>query len=105
MLLELGIHKGEKYPEELLLVDLTEENRRCALKHCRALLEDIPGFIDQGEMNKVYRHLGFVQGVFFASGMCSVGRLKEMNRRDPGVTGESETLFSTSSTRGISPSA
>lgn len=53
-----------------------------ALKHCAGMLDKMDGFIAEGRMDKVYRWLGFVQGVLWARGWFTLDTLKNHNKKD-----------------------
>ncbi len=55
---------------------------RHALGHCRRMLDDMEIFLDQGRLGKVFRWLGFVQGVFWALEIYTIDELKRHNKRD-----------------------
>jgi len=57
---KLGVVKAN-YPHEKIL-----DSPGHALEHCHGMLEEMEEFLEQGRMDKVYRWLGFIQGVLWA---------------------------------------
>lgn len=53
-----------------------------ALAHCHGMLDKIEGFVAQGRLEKTFRWLGFVQGVLWSTGVCSLENLKNHDRPD-----------------------
>ena len=53
-----------------------------ALPHCYGMLDKMEGFIDEGRLDKVYRWLGFVQGVLWAEGIYTLTELMNHNTKD-----------------------
>ncbi len=79
----LGMEKVD-FPHEHLLHSL-----EIGLCHCHGMLDKIAGFVKEGRMEKAFRWLGFVQGVFWSSRHYSLEDLKNHNRppdsRDPSL--------------------
>lgn len=71
----------QKYPEKRR-VRLWEIlfNRDTLLGHCLAMLDDMDKFVDEGRMEKVFRWLGFMQGVLWVLGLYSLEDLKNHNK-------------------------
>lgn len=61
---------------------LSLDCRKQSLGHVYTMLSRMENFIAQNQMGKVYRWLGFVQGVLWVNGLLSVGEMKEENRCD-----------------------
>ena len=53
-----------------------------ALQHCYGMLDEMEIFVAEGRIDKVFRWLGFVQGVLWAYGYYSLENLKNHNRPD-----------------------
>jgi hypothetical protein len=51
-----------------------------ALNHCYNMLETMEGFVREGRMDKVFRWLGFVQGVLWVNGVYSLEELKNHSK-------------------------
>lgn len=58
---------------------LKSDPQALSLKQVRAMLPKMMKFTEQNQMAKVYRWLGFVQGVLWANGLISIGELREDN--------------------------
>ncbi len=52
------------------------------LGHCNGMLDKMEVFIQEGRIDKVYRWLGFIQGVLWASGVYTLTELMGHNRKD-----------------------
>jgi hypothetical protein len=63
------------YPHDKLL-STTEHG----LAHCHGMLDDMERFVKEGDMDKVHRWLGFIQGVLWAQGLYPLDTLREHNR-------------------------
>lgn len=74
---DLQIEKNS-YPHDEFL-----DNRRNGLGHCNAMLDKIEGFIKEGRTDKVYRWLGFIQGVLWSQRIYTLNSLMSHNRPDP----------------------
>ncbi|HUC88977.1 MAG TPA: hypothetical protein VMR49_03025 [Candidatus Paceibacterota bacterium] len=70
---ELGI-KREDYPHGKLLD--TEEK---GLEHCYGMLEEMEKFMEENRMDKVFRWLGFIQGVLWSQKIYTIADLKKHN--------------------------
>jgi metal-responsive CopG/Arc/MetJ family transcriptional regulator len=53
-----------------------------SLEHCHAMLDKMEVFIVEGRMDKVYRWLGFLQGVLWSQGIYTLTDLTNHNRKD-----------------------
>lgn len=53
---------------------------REALSHCNWMLDQIEKFIQEGRMDKAFRWLGFIQGVFWYSGKFTIEDLSNHNK-------------------------
>ncbi len=51
-----------------------------SLEHCHAMLDDMDEFLKEGRTDKVFRWLGFIQGVLWAQGLYSLTELTGHNR-------------------------
>lgn len=50
------------------------------LAHCHSMLRKMETFIQEGRMDKVFRWLGFIQGVLWAAGIYTVEEMANHNR-------------------------
>ncbi|MBI2475696.1 MAG: hypothetical protein HYV67_00440 [Candidatus Taylorbacteria bacterium] len=50
------------------------------LEHCHGMLDKMVEFVHEGRMEKVFRWLGFVQGVLWATRVYPLTDLKDHNR-------------------------
>lgn len=57
----------------------TIQDSSAALKHCHYMLKKIPT-IHRTDAAKAARWLGFVQGVLWAHGMCTIEEMKKLNK-------------------------
>lgn len=74
LFIERGIGKTD-YSHDILL-DRTE----VGLDHCHGMLDKMVGFVREGRMEKVFRWLGFVQGVLWSNQVYTLTDLKNHNR-------------------------
>lgn len=51
-----------------------------ALGHCNGLIDDMRRFVAEGRMDKVFRWLGFIQGVLWTNGWYTLAELMDHNR-------------------------
>lgn len=63
------------YPHNKLLDGETQ-----GLEHCHGMLDKMVEFVSEGRMEKVFRWLGFVQGVLWATQVYPLTDLKKHNR-------------------------
>lgn len=63
------------YPHDELLDGETH-----GLEHCHGMLDKMVEFVHEGKTEKVFRWLGFVQGVLWASRIYPLTDLKNHNR-------------------------
>lgn len=63
------------YPHDDLL-----DGKTHGLEHCHGMLDKMVEFVREGKMEKVFRWLGFVQGVLWASHVYPLTDLKNQNR-------------------------
>lgn len=68
-----------KYPKDPYFYPA--ESWREKLGHCYSMLEEMRGFIKQNRMGKVFRWLGFIQGVLWSLGIYNLESLKSHNRQ------------------------
>ncbi len=52
-----------------------------ALNQARWMCDETERFIREHRFAKAYRWIGFIQGLLFMGGVCSIAELKEHNRR------------------------
>lgn len=69
-----GIGKID-YPHDELL-----DFEKHALEHCHGMLDQMETFIDEGRIDKAFRWLGFMQGVFWSHGYYTLAQLMDHNR-------------------------
>lgn len=72
----LNINKAD-YPHGEQLV-----SSKRGLEHCHGMLEKVEGFIRENRMDKVFRWLGFIQGVLWDQGLYTLSELMNHNRKD-----------------------
>lgn len=76
--------KGEEYErlfkDDDTLQELIPTRRDEALSHVLAMIPQMREFLEQGRRDKVFRWLGFIQGVLWLSGEFSLEKLKLHNR-------------------------
>jgi hypothetical protein len=56
-----------------------------AYMHCSGMLTKMKKFLDENQIEKTMRWLGFIQGVLWVSGAFSLEELESHNRPDEGV--------------------
>jgi hypothetical protein len=56
----------------------------CQFEHCHWMLDTMDEFVNQGELEKAFRWLGFVQGVLWSQGVCRLDQLREHNKTGHG---------------------
>lgn len=52
------------------------------LSHCAAMLPEMRDFVEERRMDKVFRWLGFIQGVLWRGGILPLQDLKNHSRPD-----------------------
>ena len=52
------------------------------LEHCHTMLDQMEQFLKDGRRDKVFRWLGFLQGVLWSTGCYTLDELKNHNRPD-----------------------
>ena len=72
--LEANIKKID-YPHDYFLY-----RTKSGLEHCHGMLDKIIEFVRENKMEKAFRWLGFVQGILWSSGICTLTDLKNHNR-------------------------
>ncbi len=77
LLTERNIAKID-YPHDNLLDEEVH-----SLEHCHGMLDKMIEFVRENRMEKVFRWLGFVQGVFWRNGIYTLTDLKNHNRPFP----------------------
>ena len=50
------------------------------LAHCHAMLDEMDTFVEEEDMDKLFRWLGFVQGCLWSAEIFTIEELKEHNR-------------------------
>ena len=70
----LGI-RPQGFPHEKLV-----DSPAVTLQHCYGMLNQMEEFLVEGNMEKVFRWLGFIQGCLWIQGVYSLDSLKEDNR-------------------------
>lgn len=55
------------------------------LAHCMGMLDKMEGFLAEGRIDKAYRWLGFMQGVFWSLGIYTLTEMMNHNRKDSGL--------------------
>ena len=63
------------YPHDDLL-----ERVEIGLDHCHGMLDKMIEFVHEGQMEKVFRWLGFIQGVLWSNRAYTLTDLKNHNR-------------------------
>lgn len=56
--------------------------QRTQMQHARWMIEQIPGFIEEGRTDKAMRWLCFVQGILWCQAEFSIANLGEHNRAE-----------------------
>lgn len=52
------------------------------LGHCMGMLDKMEVFLHEGRIDKTYRWLGFIQGVFWSLGIYSLTEMMNHNKKD-----------------------
>jgi len=73
---ERGIDRFD-YPHDEVLYPTSY-----GLRHCHGMLDKMDVFITENRMDKVYRWLGFIQGVLWSQGFYTLEDLMNHNRKD-----------------------
>jgi hypothetical protein len=73
---EMGIGKAA-YPHENPL-----DSPEHGLEHCHAMLDTMEGFLRENRTEKVFRWLGFLQGVLWSQNIYTLAELTSHNRPD-----------------------
>ena len=60
--------------------DIPLDNGLHGLEHCYGMLSQIEEFLKEGKIDKVYRWLGFIQGVLWADRLYTLSELKSHNK-------------------------
>ncbi len=74
LFIERGIGKTD-YPHDEFL-----EHVEVGLDHCHGMLDNMVDFVREGRMEKVFRWLGFIQGVLWSNRVYTLTDLKNHNR-------------------------
>jgi hypothetical protein len=59
---------------------LHPSNTLPAVMHARWMLDKLPGLVEQGEREKTFRWLGFIQGILWGAGYYTIEELRSHNR-------------------------
>ncbi len=73
---EMGVEKAD-YPHDIVL-----RVQAKGLEYCHSMLDKIEVFIEDKRWEKVFRWLGFLQGVLWHHGVYTLEDLKNHNRPD-----------------------
>lgn len=57
-------------------------SRKEGLEHCHAMLPKMEVFLVEGRLDKVFRWLGFLQGVLWSQGLYTLNDLMCHNKKD-----------------------
>lgn len=76
---------AEDYPHDKLV-----DNRSSAVGHCYGMLPKMETFLNEGRMGKVFRWLGFIQGVLWAHKFYTLDDLMNHSRPEPGEDSDSD---------------
>jgi hypothetical protein len=79
--IDMGVGKAD-YPHDDLLRGV-----EIGFEHCHGMLDKMVGFVHEGRMEKVFRWLGFIQGVLWSNRACTLTDLQNDNRPTE-VTGQ-----------------
>ncbi len=63
-----------------LKCDNAAANERSRLSHCRWMCQQASGFTAPEDFGKLNRWLGFVQGVLWCYGFCTIAEMRSHNR-------------------------
>jgi hypothetical protein len=55
------------------------QSAKAMLRHCHSMLIEMEGFVNEGQMEKVFRWLGFIQGVLWAMKWYKISELRLHN--------------------------
>ena len=50
------------------------------IAHIRWMCQRVEFFLENGDMDRVNRWLGFIQGVLFSEGICTIADMRDQNR-------------------------
>lgn len=64
-------------PKEKAHLDLLVESETTALAHCNWMLDEIETLLCEGEMEKAFRWLGFIQGVLYLSREFTIDEMRD----------------------------
>ena len=77
------INIAKKYDDLLLkdgFLNRQDNDEAGSLQHCRWMLGQIPDIVASNKIEKANRWLGFVQGILWAHGYCTITEMKSHNR-------------------------
>ena len=58
------------------------DSAKHALEHCHGMLDQMETFLKEGRMEKVFRRLGFIQGILWREQFYTMEDLKDHNRSE-----------------------
>lgn len=76
---ELGIQR-HPFPHDTAITLEAWKSGMLSLEHCHHMLDEMETFVTDHRMDKVFRWLGFVQGVLWLNGLYALEDLKNHNR-------------------------
>lgn len=77
---QLGAYQPREFSHYEKLYNYDDTHVSVAADYAKALLIRIQPIIDEGNVDKSMRWLGFIQGALWAVGFYSIDELKEMNK-------------------------
>lgn len=78
MFIEADVSRGQVGFGVTLNAD--EESTKISLEHCHGMIDEMRQFVAGGRMDKVFRWLGFIQGVLWVNGWYTLAELMDHNR-------------------------
>lgn len=73
---ELGLHIGERWGDQ----ELGDPNLPlCRLCHAKWMVLEMKKFLDDGQIEKAFRWLGFVQGILWCEGVYTIDEMEDHN--------------------------
>lgn len=67
-------------PEEMTQYDEAPKSDNVWFRHLRWMLAEMPGQVAQGDLDKAFRWLGFIQGILAAKELRTIDQLREDSR-------------------------
>ncbi len=68
--------------------DQTLISPAAGFSHCHWMIDQIEIFVDQGQIGKAFRWLGFIQCFLWSQGLHTIGELAEQSRSDEEETND-----------------